>query len=504
MCGIFFCNHVPVHNSIDIYRSFITLSHRGPDSSSIQFKNNCLYGFHRLGIIHPHTDYNQPFTKNNVVLLCNGEIYNYKQLLRTYFPKISETDLKSDCEIILHLYFLFNKDFTRVVQALDGEFAIILHDTEKNTVYCARDFMGIRPLYYNYENHQLRIASEIKALPANNSTKHILPRKIYAFHETETITDYWSFEHNIDCKHNYNQILENIYQLLTNSVKLRVHSERPIGCLLSGGLDSSIIVSLVSKIYPNVQCFTVGAEDSPDVQSAKLVAEYLKVPLHIVPFNYEQGFQSIPQVIQALETYDITTVRASTPQFLIAKYISENTDIKVVLSGEGSDELFSGYIYSKLAPNKEELYRDGVRLLNELYLFDCLRTDRTMSNWGLEVRVPFLNKSLVDYVLNVDPILRMCTNKPEKALLRAVALRYKLLPDEIIHRRKEAFSDAVSNHTRKDSWIQYIQSQINTSEKDYYYSIYKQYYSDASVFSHYWMPKWSEADDPSATVLNIY
>lgn len=498
MCGIFFSN-CPIY-----YNLFMTISHRGPDSSSVYIKNNFFYGFHRLGIINPNSNYNQPFIQNNIVLLCNGEIYNYKQLLKEYFSE--DINLNSDCEIIIYLYIYFNRNFEKVVQLLDGEFAIILHDLNKNIIYCARDFMGIRPLYYNSTNNELFIASEIKALPRNNHSKHIIPRYIYTFSDnTISFTKYWKFPFYIP-QNVSSDIIDIIYKYLYTSVQLRVNSERPIGCLLSGGLDSSIIVSLVSKIYPNIQCFTIGKENSPDVKAAKVVTKFLNIPHHIIPFHYEEGFNIIPNVIHALETYDTTTIRASVPQYLLAKYISEKTNIKVILSGEGSDEIFSGYLYSKLAPNKDELYKDGVRLLDELYLFDCLRTDRTMSKWGLEVRVPFLNKSLVEYILNLDPNLRLCKDKPEKQLLREVALRYNLLPEFIIRRRKEAFSDAVSSDTKQNSWINYIQLQLSEkTEKEYYHSIFKELYEPNDlVFSHYWMPQWINVNDPSATFLNLY
>ena len=509
MCGIFFSNFSDNNH----FENFQKLSHRGPDSTTIKIQDNYFYGFHRLAIIHPNSDYNQPFTKNNIVLLCNGEIYNYKLLLRKYFVNLTEEHLKSDCEIILYLYFLFDRNFKRVVEELDGEFAIILHDKDKNVVYSARDFMGIRPLYYIFNEKVLTIASEIKAISQDN-VKHILPRKIYSFNLLEKNHEsylYWDASDNLGCI-NFRRdiILDTIYNYLHRSVKLRVHSDRPIGCLLSGGLDSSIIVSLVSKLYPieKIQCFTIGSENSTDVKYAKIVANYLKVPLTIVPFDYQQGFNEIENVVKCLETYDITTIRASTPQYLLAKYISKNTDIKVILSGEGSDELFSGYLYSRLAPSEEELYKDGVRLLNELYLFDCLRTDRTMAYWGLEVRVPFLNKKLVDYVLCLDPKYRMCNEYPEKMLLRDVALKNELLPEEIILRRKEAFSDAVSDDITKDSWINYIKQKcldLSKVEKDYYKELFDKHYPNKNdVFSHYWLPNWTNEKDPSATLLSIY
>lgn len=508
MCGIFFTN-IDNHQSKE-YGFFEKIIHRGPESSFFYKKDKNCYGFHRLGIVHPNSKYNQPFLYDDFVVMCNGEIYNWTSLIEEYeLP--SKEQMSSDCEVIGLLYQKLDRDFHKLLTLLDGEFAVFLHDLKESKIYAARDFMGIRPLYYSVSDNGLKIASEIKCFDINSVVNHILPKTVYTFDIKDRIVNsvnikkYWNFPKYTQDIETEDNIVDNIYNILSESVKSRItESERPVGCLLSGGVDSSIIVSLVSKINPNIQCFTIGLENSPDVKAAKKVAEFLGVKLHIIPFDIENGINSIPKVIYHLETYDITTVRASTPQYLIAKWICENTDIKVILSGEGSDEIFSGYIYSKLAPSPDELWKDGVRLLSELYLFDCLRTDRTISSAGLEVRVPFLNKKLVEYVLQLNPVVRMCDDKIEKYILRKMADKYNLLPKEIIYRPKEAFSDAVSDD--KTTWFKSIQTKIfPLKEAEWYKNLFDKYYPGQShILPHYWLPKWTDAQDPSATLLKVY
>jgi len=539
MCGIY----LNVGNNK--FAEFEKIKHRGPDGSQYLIKKyngdkHIYYGFHRLSIINPQSGINQPFQIANLVVLCNGEIYNWTDL--KYL--VGRPNIKSDCEIIPYLYLHYGSNFATMIKALDGEFAIILHDLNKNIIYAARDFMGIRPLYYNLKNGELQIASELKAI---NGGRHILPRTIYSFGGNNSITEmatstYWNFPismqtadgnicsamyNNNDTVHTandkivHNTILRDLYNIISTSVKSRMNTDRPLGCLLSGGLDSSIVAALAHKINPNIRCFVIGTANSPDVIAAKKVADWMSAQLTIIPFDMDDGIAAIKDVIWALETYDVTTVRASTPQYLMAKWISKNTDIKVILSGEGSDELFGGYLYSKLAPSAGHLYQDRKRLLNELYMFDCLRTDRTMAAFGLEVRVPFLQNDLVKYVLNLDPQLFMSKDVPEKNVLRQMAIKYELLPPEIAMRRKEAFSDAVdfswknyiSKHCKNlsDNQIEKkyfaITSAISAvpynDESFYYKQIFDCYYN-SDILPHYWMPQWADANDPSATVLDVY
>jgi len=516
MCGIFLTNT----ENKDTVSEFDKLKHRGPDGSIVLRKNNFFYGFHRLSIINPQIGINQPFQLNNIIVLANAEIYNWKVLANLYNLKV-----QSDCELIIHLYLKFNRYFKKVIRVLDAEFAIILHDLDSNIIYASRDFMGIRPLYYSCENNNLTISSEMRSI--NGLTQHILPRNIYKFNMENSIINieieqYWNFPSPMEYElSDLNTIYSNLYDLLSNSVKNRTNADRPIGCLLSGGLDSSLIASLVSNFCPNIQCFVIGAQDSPDVIAAQKVAKFLNLSLTIVPFDLTKALESIPDVINSLETYDITTIRASTPQWHLAKWISHNTDIKVVLSGEGSDELFNGYLYTKLYNNAQELSKESERLLNELYLFDCLRTDRTISAFGLEVRVPFLNKELIEYVKTLSPEYLMASKTHyngldrsiEKSILRHMVDKYNLLPQEIVWRSKEAFSDAVG-FSWKDTIENYsVDYKIETrqhltpisNEAEWYRKLFElQFPNREKILPHYWLPKKYKTNDPSARVLPIY
>lgn len=506
MCGIFFTNS-PDEISI---AKFDKLAHRGPDGSQCLFRQingtKYMYGFHRLSIINPSLGINQPLQHNNVIVLCNGEIYNWQKL-----AKLFDIHVQNDAEIVIRLYFIFNRDFTKLVQWLDGEFSIILHDLDQGVVFAARDILGARGLYYSYTDGKLEIASELKAL--TNKANHIEPRQIYKFTNKLEISPYWQFPEEPNLFDlGLDQIYDNMYKMLSASVEIRLHADQPIGALLSGGLDSSLIVALAAKYCPNIQCFVVGGPDSPDVIAANKVAEYLRVPLQVVPFDFKEGIKSIPNVIQSLETYDITTIRASTPQWHLARWISQNTDIKVILSGEISDELYNGYLYTKLYDDPYELWHESERVLSELHMFDALRTDRAISSWGLEVRVPFLNKALIEYVRRLDPKL-LLSNPIEKALLRNMAAKYKLLPDEIIWRKKEAFSDAVS-FSWKDVLAKHAE-EYKVQERDHLTAISpeaewyrqefdRQFPGQSHILPHYWLPKKFATNDPSARILPVY
>lgn len=513
MCGIFFTNMQ--HN--DNIGNFNKIIHRGPDGKKMYQENDHYYGFHRLSIINPKLGINQPFFNDGIITLCNGEIYNWQELSKEY-----GIEVETDCEIIPHLYIKLGRDFVKLVQLLDGEFAIILHDKVQNKIYAARDLFGIRPLFYSYENGKIELASELKALVCR--AKHIEPRQIYTFNDNKelSIVPYWNFPKQQSLRNiPVDTIYDDLYQLLFKSVESRTHSDRPIGCLLSGGLDSSLITALVSKICPHIQCFVIGAPDSTDVIAAQKVADFLKVPLQVVNFDRNEALVAIPNVINSLETYDITTIRASTPQWFLAHWISKNTDIKVVLSGEGSDELFAnGYAYTKLYDDAQELWHEGERLLSELHLFDCLRTDRSMASAGLEVRVPFLQKNIIEYVRNLDPELLLYSpigilnldRSIEKAILRGMAAKYKLLPSEVIWRPKEAFSDAVGfswkdaieQHTANQKILEYKHLTPISEEAQWYREIFdNKFPNQEKILSHYWLPKKFKTNDPSARALQF-
>lgn len=505
---------------------------RGPDKQDHIRRQHGSFdifiGFTRLSIMDTSDNGLQPFTNTlGDAMICNGEIYNHNDLVIEYGLNVIS---KCDCEVILPLFKKTN--FRDMIMLLDAEFALVLFDAKLNKVYAARDKFGVRPLFYGY-NSQTKtfgFASEMKAL--HDIMEIVVPVVPNRYYEIELgtnvkIEEYYSFKSMVPrCDMNVAQIQNTIRSLFTKAVAKRLFSDRPIGFLLSGGLDSSLIVAVAVRILgaDNVVCFSIGLENSPDVVASKIVATYLGITKHhIIPFDVNYGLKIIPQVIRATETYDITTIRASVPQYIMAKYISQYTNIKVVLSGEGSDEIHGSYRYFRDAPNKKEFHDETVRLLEELYMFDNLRTDRTMSGNGLEVRVPFLDFEYVEFIKRVDPSLLMYrSDYMEKKIIRDSFVGH--LPSEILYRSKEAFSDAVSSS--ETNWFRTVQRKagetitssdiINspftvnkpkTNDALYFRRIFNSMYpARDNVIEHYWLPRFqkTEVTDPSATVLSCY
>jgi asparagine synthase (glutamine-hydrolysing) len=480
---------------------------------------------------------------------------------------------KSDCEVILHMYNKFGMQ--RTLCELNGEFAFVLYDRKNDLVIAGRDQFGVRPLFFGQAVGCYCFGSELKnvlfiyddAAPSQFPPgqywviKNGNVAKYTYFSIAPHVSTNWDIDFGIQSaileidnnlsfknalttidtikqKLNVSVAHARIRSLLTRAVDIRLMSDRPVGCLLSGGLDSSLITSLLSRRIP-FQCFSIGLKDGMDIAAAKKVVDYLEkgggdIKHHIVEFTVDEGFDAIEDVIFHLESYDITTIRASTPQYLLSKYISQKTDVRVIYSGEGADELFAGYQYSKTAPTHTDLYYDTARLLGELHFYDNLRTDRTTAAFGLEVRVPFLDKNLVKYVMSLPPAYRECNNRMEKTLLRNAfnvndllcdnRPNFKYLPDEILWRKKEAFSDAVSS--KNISWYGSVQQRIDkiisdsefkkekviyepqppTKEALYYRRIYEKMYGGVNAIPGYWMPKWQKQKimDPSATVLDCH
>lgn len=544
MCGII-CLLQYGGQEINLMNALVCLdklTSRGPDKKTyiivkINDQLQIFIGFARLAIMDTSDAGQQPFVdESGNHVICNGEIYNYKDLQKRY-----EIDLKtsSDCEILLPVFNKLGFEYT-IRDELDGEFALILLDKLHSQLYAGRDRFGVRPLYYGFSNADKLIgfASELKVLHSvMEFVNQVKPNIYFNIDLDETNDDlslllhqkeYYSFDSliaNIGLD-NIGYIHEQVNYYLTEAVKKRLHADRPIGFLLSGGLDSSLIVSIATRILgpDNIVCFSIGIENSPDVEAAKKVVEYLGIKHHhIVPFTVEQGLNELPEVIKTIETYDITTIRASTPQYIMAKYISEHSDIKVLLSGEGSDEIHGSYRYFRKAPNMAQFHWETLRLLEELYMFDNQRTDRTMADNGLEVRVPFLDVEYVEFITRIKPDLLMYRDDyMEKKIIRDSFKGY--LPDEILYRSKEAFSDAVSSN--EINWAKTIQlvveKEISNEElinhsftfnpprtKDalYFRKVFESFYPGRDcVIPHYWLPKFQEEEvlDPSARVLNCY
>lgn len=506
------------------------IKHRGPDSNNnikFKYKNfNISLSFFRLAIIDIKNGM-QPFIYENenrkVYLLCNGEIYNYKKIIEEYV-----LNTKSDCHVILDLYLKFG--IMETLKVLDGEFAFVLLDLNDDdfTVYFCRDRFGIRPLFYNLDENGFCFSSEFKGLVSEKG-QQVEPRKIHKlnmFSKNIVSIDYYTIErkyYNFDVNLNMHSLIRGS---LITSVKDRLNSERPIGCLLSGGLDSSLIAGIASKLLKEenkkLHTFSIGMDkDSPDIEYARKVANFIESIHHEVIIPVEEWIETLPNVIKQIETYDITTIRATTGQYLLAKWISKNTDIKVLLNGDGSDEICSGYIYFYNAPDAVSSHNENIRLLNEIHKYDVLRVDRGISAFGLEARVPFLAHYFVDLYISIDKSFRnpIKNIRMEKDLLRKSFINENIIPEEVLLRKKEAFSDGVSSH--KKSWFEYIQEYVDTQVSDdefekyknnfpskeayWYKKIFDETYPNSGIKFEYWMPKWcSIKNEPSARVLKEY
>jgi asparagine synthase (glutamine-hydrolysing) len=588
MCGIFaLLNNENCIPDDLIERQFEKGKNRGPEFSTLQNVSlKTKFGFHRLAINGLNTESNQPIKINNITLICNGEIYNYKELYDLLPDIIPKTD--SDCEIIIHLYEKFGIEYT--LKILDGVFAFVLLDDNYNSteskIFVARDPYGVRPLYFlknklfgmqNTNENILGFASELKVLHGlcNNRIKienaydidQFQPGTYSEYYFIHKVLSYWKpLKENVkyhstgftelisfDSTHNHtnelNDILKNIQKYFRLAVQKRCcNTERPIACLLSGGLDSSLVAALVCEFHkknnlPMIETYSIGLADSEDLKYAKIVAEHLGT-IHTEIILTEDFFLSvIPEVIYAIESYDTTSVRASIGNYLLGKYISKNSEAKVIFNGDGSDELIGGYLYMSSAPNAIEFDKECRRLLDNIYAFDVLRSDKCISSHGLEPRTPFLDRAWTQYYLSIPPQYRYHSGDffrhpykhMEKFLLR-LAFSHEhnenthLLPEKVLWRTKEAFSDGVSGQNK--SLYVIIQERIdtkvdnfkglklkynamkekidcintpNTSEQIYYRMLFEEYYPGyANVVPYFWMPKYVKATDPSARTLEIY
>jgi asparagine synthase (glutamine-hydrolysing) len=570
MCGIFaLLNNQDSTNTINA--NFQKGKQRGPEFSSLNTNaEGLVLGFHRLAINGLNAESNQPFEINNIVLICNGEIYNYKQLYECL--EVSPVT-NSDCEVIIHMYLKYGMEQTLIM--LDGVFAFVLYDKRNpiHKIYVARDPLGVRPLYYlTRSDHDCRLdyafASEIKCLTDlhNNTTdsciEQFTPGTFSSFIRLSKSYPLWdplwdplqenvayfipSFSHNwLSNVMPSNIIYSQISSYLNEAVIKRcLTTERPIACLLSGGLDSSLIAALVNNFYninhiPNkLETYSIGLQDSEDLKYAKIVAEYLGTNHTEIIVTEQEMCDAIPEVIYAIESYDTTTVRASIGNYLLGKYIAKHSEAKVIFNGDGADELFGGYLYMHKCPDDIEFDKEIRRLLTDIHLFDVLRSDKCISSHGLEPRTPFLDKNVVNFVLSLTPYFRNHKNhkidnkNTEKYILRhsfsdAYFKNYNnnpLLPDSILWRRKEAFSDGVSSQGRTLYKIiqEYCATCLNEQDQDqgqqetiylpcietekyYYKQLFDKLYPNCdTLLPYFWMPKYIVATDPSARTLDLY
>lgn len=549
MCGIFaILNNMAAR--IDkkfIKDEFEKGKNRGPDDSNILdlFVMNCMLGFHRLAINGLTNESSQPFYIDNVFLACNGEIYNYKELY-SLLEITPTTD--SDCEVIIHLYKKYGMEQT--IRMLDGEFSFILIDTASDTttkrMFIARDPYGVRPLYYlTSEVNGTEIfafASQIKQLvnfqTDDSKIRHFQPGSLMLL-EIDTVeysmSETWTFKY--DSKYHENlfsfeslysdedleMVCYNIRKLLFSAVRKRCKcSERPIACLLSGGLDSSLITSIVNYFLTQegkkVETYSIGFENSEDLKMAKIVANYLNTDHHEVIITEKEYLDAIPIVIETIESFDTTSVRASVGNYLIAKHISETSNAKVIFNGDGSDELTGGYLYMKKCPDAIEFDKESRRLLRDIHYFDGLRSDKSISSNGLEARTPFLDLEFTRYYLSIDPSTRFHPgrNLPEKFLLRKSFEDMNLIPNEILWRTKEAFSDGVTTSSITEIIKAHVETldvayitatpTPETKEERYYRIIYESLYPNTDIIPYFWKPRYLEVTqeyvDPSARLLN--
>jgi asparagine synthase (glutamine-hydrolysing) len=579
MCGIFaLLNNSSTFTPQTIKSSFMLGVNRGPEQSTLKYNDEDVWlGFHRLAINGLNPTSGQPMTIDGITLICNGEIYNYKEL---YALLEQEPLTASDCEVIIHVYARYGLEYT--LQLLDGVFAFVLHDLRDDTkplLHIARDPYGVRPLYmvvpdmtYSavsnvmYNEPIVAFASELKVLHSlcsstnndlntvmnsyqNFTFTHVLPGTFLTYQKTN---DYRTWYVAYRAKyHTYkfisplvenNYLLpetrlantyQNIYTALTAAVKKRVvgTSDRKIACLLSGGLDSSLIAALVNKYYEGeLETYSIGMPGSEDIKFAEIVAKHLGTKHTSIIVSEADFFDAIPEVIKTIESYDTTSVRASVGNYLLGKYIKAHSDAKVIFNGDGSDELTGGYLYFKAAPSDAEFDLECKRLLAYIYAFDVLRSDKCISSHGLEPRTPFLDRGFVDYYLSIPAALRN-TNKTgvEKKLLRTAIAKCdpNLLPLSVLWRKKEAFSDGVSSLQK--SWYQIIEENITalvangtvvlptqtdydyinvptTLEQKYYRFLYEIFYPNtAGIVPYFWMPKFvKNATDASARTLAFY
>lgn len=595
MCGIFALLNIDADSGFQsknviienkdkmkfINYNFMKGVNRGPEFSKLERydNSNLVFGFHRLAINGLNEESNQPLKTQGIILICNGEIYNYKHLYKSM--NIADQISQSDCEVIIHLYLKYGIEQTLTM--LDGVFSFILFDNRDENdkkLFVARDPYGVRPLYYlYYKNDNYRLynmygfASELKSLCKiyNINTFHYGIKQfepgtysLYKFNkdlwelDRENIkyfipslpmTSCFTYGEEFDDEFideyydNCNEFHEDINFSFEKAIIKRCNTtERPVACLLSGGLDSSLVAALVNNHYklnnPNFQLetYSIGLEGSEDLKYARIVADYIESNHHEIIVTEDDMFNAIPEVIKAIESYDTTTVRASLGNYLIGKYIKENSEAKVIFNGDGSDELFGGYLYMKNCPDDIEFDKETRRLLKDIHLFDVLRSDKCISSHGLEPRTPFLDRSFTNYVLSLAAGHRRYNNSYcEKYLLRNSFSEenftnwkeQQILPDEILWRKKEAFSDGVSSKGRslftilqekitdklnQESYDEYgVQLHAKSfkpdieSEKFYYKMLFNEYYPNCEhILPYFWMPKYTNATDPSARTLEIY
>ncbi|WP_456865569.1 asparagine synthase B [Galbibacter sp. BG1] len=475
MCGIV-CAFDLKEKAEDLRPQLLEMSkrvrHRGPDWSGIYSDDKAILTHERLAIVDPASG-KQPLLSEDgkLVLAANGEIYNHRELRKQFEGKYS-FKTESDCEVILALYKEKGVDF---IDEMNGIFGFAIYDAEKDEYFVARDHMGIIPLYIGWDiNGTFYVASELKALEGVCSKIQLFPPGHY-MHSSDGEFKKWYVRDwtEYDAVKDNETSIQKVKDALEAAVHRQLMSDVPYGVLLSGGLDSSVTSAIAKKYaekriesddtseawWPRLHSFSVGLEGSPDLAAAQKVADHIGTVHHEIKFTIQEGLDAIKDVIYNLETYDITTIRASTPMYLMARVI-KSMGIKMVLSGEGADELFGGYLYFHKAPNAKEFHEETVRKLSKLHMYDCLRANKSLAAWGIEGRVPFLDKEFMDVAMSINPQDKMINGeRMEKWVVRKAFEDY--LPESVAWRQKEQFSDGVGY-----SWIDTLKEMVNAEVSD--------------------------------------
>lgn len=521
MCSIMALQS-PTISKDEFTRAFNKTLSRGPDCTRVIQEDNTIMGFHRLSIMGLNEKGMQPFSLGKSKVICNGEIYGFEKIKVDLEKKGYSFSSTSDCEVLLPLWKEYG---TKMFSLLDAEFALTIYDEKTKSLVAARDPIGIRPLYYGYlKDGNIVFASEPKNLVGLvDKILPFPPGKYYYKGEFVTYCEIWKSEKEIDTTEEDAE--KHIKELLIKGVEKRLVSDSKVGFLLSGGLDSSLVCAIAQKFSKTpIKTFAIGMEgDAIDLKYAKETADYLHTDHTEVIMTKDEVLSSLEDVIYLLGTYDITTIRASMGMYLVCKYIHENTDLRVILTGEISDELF-GYKYTDFAPSPSEFQKEAEKRIREIHMYDVLRADRCISVNSLEARVPFGDLAFVKYVMALNPELKMNRHNKGKYLLRK-AFEGDYLPQDILYREKAAFSDAVGHSmvdylkekaekTYTDEEFEekrkkYTHAQPFTKESLLYREIFEKYYPGQSdMVVDFWMPnkKWKGCDvnDPSARVLSNY
>jgi asparagine synthase (glutamine-hydrolysing) len=516
MCGIFLYlgNNYKDEQLINYSNKIV---HRGPDSTNYKRINeNLFFGFHRLAIngLDPESD--QPMINNGIYLICNGEIFNYKDLIKEHFLEdVYKTN--SDCEIIIHLYQKFGIDET--CKLLDGEFAFVLYDSNNDVIYIARDQIGVRSLFWSWNDDysEISVCSELKGLPLIKNVEQF-PPSCYWSSKTKNTVKFYNFVSKLN-NDSEELMISNIRKLFTEAVEKRLMSDRKLACLLSGGLDSTTVSAIVASKYEpyTLSTYSIGLKGSVDLFYAKIAAEYFKTNHTNIELSENEFLDAIEKTIQQIESYDTTSVRASVGNYLVSLYIKENSDDTVIFCGDVSDEIFASYRGFYYAENDLEFYSENIKMLENIQYFDVLRSDKCISGAGLEGRVPFSDAKFIKYCMSIGPeYKRFSKERIEKYLFRK-AFEH-LLPKELAWRVKTAFSDGVSNSEKP--WYMIIKEYMDTKYSDeefillsnkyshnkpydkeslYYREIYESYYPNTShIIPYFWKQPFIKDEDPSA------